>query len=121
MKDLQCGIFFTPDEATLPKKRFYEWILCGRELYGALDGAGCGMGWEVIEVFPTASWTVWAGRRGGRSRARWTHEALEAIGLDGLPSRRMNQDDRDALAAAMTARLHGGGRTRTFGDIVVPC
>jgi hypothetical protein len=32
-----------------------------------------------------------------------------------------NQDQRDAIAAAVTARLHSAGATATFGgEIVVP-
>jgi predicted nuclease with RNAse H fold len=71
-------------------------------------------------------------RRGERSREcerelmkaicgiRWTHEALAGMELEGLPSRRINQDDRDAIAAALTARLHSEGQTTNFGEIVVP-
>jgi hypothetical protein len=32
----------------------------------------------------------------------------------------MSQDARDAIGAALTARLHAQGRTDRFGDIVVP-
>jgi predicted nuclease with RNAse H fold len=115
-----CGIRWTPDEARVAGNPYYEWILCGRELYAALDGERMRTGWEVIEVFPTASWTVWTGRRGGAGRARWTREALERIGLEGIPPGRLNQDDRDAIAAAMTAQLYAYGRSRNFGEIVVP-
>jgi predicted nuclease with RNAse H fold len=115
-----CGIRWTPEEAKLAGNPYYEWIVCGRELYDALERERGRRGWEVIEVFPTASWTIWAGRRGKKHRARWTREALDDMKLDGLPSRRLNQDDRDAIAAALTAKLHAEGRTRPFGDIVVP-
>jgi predicted nuclease with RNAse H fold len=115
-----CGIRWTPEASKLTANPYYEWILCGRELYAALERERRRQGWEVIEVFPTASWTVWAGRRGKKRRARWTRAALELLELEGLPSRRLNQDDRDAIAAALTAQLHGQGRTRTFGEIVVP-
>jgi hypothetical protein len=40
-------------------------------------------------------------------------------GLDALP-RRTNQDERDAIAAALTARQHDLGLTEAFGEIVVP-
>jgi predicted nuclease with RNAse H fold len=115
-----CGIFWTPEEAWLDGNPFYEWIVFGRELYPALEAEKRRYGWKVIEVFPTASWTEWAGRRGEQQRARWTREALGGIRLHGLPSRRLNQDDRDSIAAARTARLFAQGRTRAFGEIVVP-
>jgi hypothetical protein len=37
----------------------------------------------------------------------------------GMP-RRTNQDQRDAIAAAVTARQHTQGLTESFGAIVVP-
>jgi predicted nuclease with RNAse H fold len=113
-----CGIRFTPEESRLADNPYYEWIRCGLDLYRALRRAVDG--WEVIEVFPTASWTVWAEARGTRSRARWTRDALEAMGLEGLPDRSLGQDDRDAIAAALTARFHARGETRQFDEIVVP-
>jgi predicted nuclease with RNAse H fold len=119
MKEV-CGIRWTPDETKLEGNPYYEWIVCGRELYEALGRERPRTGWEVIEVFPTASWTVWAGPRGSLRRARWTREALESMALKGLPKRRLNQDDRDALAAAMTAQLDAHGKSRSFGEIVVP-
>jgi predicted nuclease with RNAse H fold len=119
MKEI-CGIRWTPDETKLDGNPYYEWIVCGRELYDALDRERARTGWDVIEVFPTASWTVWAGPRGSLGRARWTGQALARMALEGLPERRLNQDDRDALAAAMTAQLHARGRSRSFGEIVVP-
>jgi predicted nuclease with RNAse H fold len=45
--------------------------------------------------------------------------ALATLDLAGLPSR-MNQDARDAVGAAITARLHSGGESACFGAIVVP-
>jgi hypothetical protein len=44
---------------------------------------------------------------------------LAALGLDGVPAR-TNQDQRDAIAAAMTARQHALALTETIGEIVVP-
>jgi hypothetical protein len=32
----------------------------------------------------------------------------------------MSQDARDAIGAAVTARLYDEGRTESFGDIVIP-
>jgi hypothetical protein len=42
-----------------------------------------------------------------------------ALGLDGVPSR-TNQDGRDAIAAALSARDYEHGRSQPFGAIVVP-
>jgi predicted nuclease with RNAse H fold len=111
-----CGIRYTPDHATLDgASPYYEWIRRGLELYKALEDGP----WRVIECFPTASWTRWLGPRPkSRSRAAWTRGGLESLGLAGLPSR-MNQDARDALAAALTARRFDEGRTELFGEIVV--
>ncbi len=115
-----CGIRWTPEESRLGPNPYYEWIVHGLELYQALNERREQCGWELIEVFPTASWTRWAGCRGTRPRAAWTRGALESFALRGLPSRRLNQDDRDAIAAALTARLYDEGRTDSFGEIVVP-
>lgn len=114
-----CGIRWTPERARLERSDYYEWIRCGLALYEALERHPSPT-WQVIEVFPTASWTVWLGPRGKRSRARWTSAGLDRSNIDGLPLRSLNQDDRDAIAAALTARLHAGGRTRRFDEIVVP-
>jgi hypothetical protein len=45
---------------------------------------------------------------------------LESLGLEALPSGGLGQDVRDAIGAAVTARLHGAGETDSFGEIVVP-
>lgn len=115
-----CGIRYTPDESALGENRtYYAWIANGFELYAALLAAQRAAGWQVIECFPTATWSRLGGRRGSRSRARWSREVLEGVRLDGLPSR-MNQDARDSVGAAVTARLHAEGATESFGEIVVP-
>ncbi len=103
-----CGLRYTPDR--IDGNPYYEWIEHGLELYALLP--------DAIECFPTASWTRWAGPRRG-SRAAWTRAALAGLGLRGLPSH-TNQDERDAIAAAVTAWYHDGGRTESFGAIVVP-
>jgi predicted nuclease with RNAse H fold len=103
-----CGIRWTPGR--IAGNRYYEWIANGLELYAMLP--------DAVECFPTASWTRWAGPRRG-SRAIWTAGALPLLGLSGLPSR-MGQDFRDAIAAAVTARLYDEGLTESFGPIVVP-
>jgi predicted nuclease with RNAse H fold len=110
-----CGIRFTPDRAHVQASGFYAWIVHGLRLYDALAPLDV----TVIEVFPTASWTRWLGRRGRRSRSAWTREGLAALGVAGVPVR-TNQDQRDAIAAAVTAREYSHGRTEAFGEIIVP-
>ena len=110
-----CGIRWTPDENHVHASAYYAWIIEGRALFGALALRGV----EVIEVFPTASWTRWHGKRDSRTRAAWTRQGLAALGLEGVPAR-TNQDQRDAIAAAVTARQHTLAMTETMGDIVVP-
>ncbi len=112
---LICGIRWTPDLRRVHASTYYAWILEGLALFGALAARGV----EVIEVFPTASWTRWHGKRGPRTRAAWSRQGLTALGLDGVPTR-TNQDQRDAIAAAVTARHHTLALTETIGDIVVP-
>jgi predicted nuclease with RNAse H fold len=110
-----CGIRWTPDKGRVYANAYYAWIREGLDLFDALAGHGI----EVIEVFPTASWTRWHGGRGPRTRAAWTRQGLASLGLDNVPAR-TNQDQRDAIAAAMTARQHSLALTETMGDIVVP-
>ena len=111
-----CGIRYTPDRRALHANlRYYAWIQHGLELYDALAASG----WEAIECFPTATWTRLGGPRRGHPRSGWSRAVLESAGLDGTPTT-MNQDARDAIGAALTARLHTQGRTERFGDIVVP-
>jgi predicted nuclease with RNAse H fold len=116
-----CGIRYTPDEAALAANRsYYAWISSGFRLYDALEQAADAMSWEIIECFPTATWSRLGGRKGTkRSRARWSGEVLASLGLSDLPER-MNQDARDAIGAALTARMYEHGRTERFGEIVVP-
>jgi predicted nuclease with RNAse H fold len=112
---LICGIRYTPDRATVfapHRTGYFDWILNGLRLYDALQD------YKVIEVFPTASWTVWMGPRNGVSRAQWSARGLRVLDLKG-ELERTSQDARDAIAAAVTARLYPDG-TRSFGEIVVP-
>jgi predicted nuclease with RNAse H fold len=110
-----CGIRWTPDTGRVHASAYYAWILEGLDLFDTLaDGDA-----EVIEVFPTASWTRWHGKRGSQSRAAWSRQGLAALGLENVPAR-TNQDQRDAIAAAMTARQHSLALTETMGEIVVP-
>jgi predicted nuclease with RNAse H fold len=115
LRDAVCGIRWTPPHAQLEGNPYYEWIVEGLRLYDALAQRPV----EVVECFPTASWTRWHGVRGARRRSVWTRQALAARGLRGVPSR-TNQDMRDAIAAALTARDYDQGRCQRFGDIVVP-
>jgi predicted nuclease with RNAse H fold len=114
-----CGIRWTPERSRLAGNPYYEWVEHGLELHAALAAAGVEDD-RRIEVFPTAAWTIWAGPREGRPRGEWSADALADLGLAGVPSRRLSQDDRDAVAAALVARLHAEGRTRAFGEIIVP-
>jgi predicted nuclease with RNAse H fold len=110
-----CGIRYTPNWGTLSTNNHYEWILHGLELYTALDAGG----WKAIECFPTASWTQWEGPRRYLSRSGWTIAGLARLGLASVPEH-TNQDERDAIAAAVTARSYESGETMSYGDIVVP-
>lgn len=110
-----CGIRWTPDERRVHESPYYAWIVEGLALYRALSTIPV----EVIEVFPTASWTRWHGRRGSRSRSVWSRRGLTALCLDDVPQR-TNQDQRDAIAAAVTAHQHTQRMTETMGEIVVP-
>ena len=110
-----CGIRWTPDAKHVHESAYYAWILEGLALFQALAAHDV----EVIEVFPTASWTRWHGKRTPRTRAVWTRHGLAALGLGSVPAR-TNQDQRDAIAAAMTARQHSLDLTETMGGIVVP-
>jgi predicted nuclease with RNAse H fold len=115
LRDAVCGIRWTPPRSQLDANPYYEWIVEGLRLYDALVHEPV----ESIECFPTASWTCWHGARNGRRRSVWTREALSARDLEDVPPR-TNQDMRDAIAAALTARDYEQGRFQAFGDIVVP-
>jgi L-amino acid N-acyltransferase YncA/predicted nuclease with RNAse H fold len=114
-----CGIRWTPERSRLAGNPYYEWVEQGLELYDALAAARIDRD-RLIEVFPTAAWTIWAGLRAGRPRSEWSANALADLDLDGIPDRHLTQDDRDAIAAALVARLHTEGRTQAFGEIIVP-
>jgi predicted nuclease with RNAse H fold len=105
-----CGIRWTPDRL---EGAYYAWVVEGLRLYAALAAHA------TIEVFPTASWTRWLGPRGSESRAAWTRRGIARLGLVGVPAR-TNQDQRDAIAAAVTARAFSRGQTEAFGEIMVP-
>jgi predicted nuclease with RNAse H fold len=117
LPEVGCNIRPTPDLDTIRQRPddLYGWITHGFELYEALRQAGL----EVVECFPTASWTRWGGRRGAQTRASWSRRALAATGLTNVPER-TNQDQRDAIAAALTARAHSRSITESLGEIVVP-
>ena len=115
LRDAICGIRWTPPRAALEGNPYYEWIAQGLLLHEALADHPS----RVVECFPTASWTRWHGARDGRRRSAWTREALAALALEDVP-RRTNQDMRDAIAAALTARDYERGLFQLFGEIVVP-
>lgn len=117
-----CGIRFTADAQTAAVRTdsLYGWIEHGLELRHALRGGAS----SVIECFPTGSFTQWAGSRGRQSRAAWTTSLLSQLAPRGLSGCAMasNQDRRDAVAAALTARQF---TTRpeavlSFGTLQVP-
>jgi predicted nuclease with RNAse H fold len=110
-----CCIRWTPDRKRVRAEPYFAWIVEGLALYAALAASGV----PVIEVFPTASWTRWQGPRGPLTRAAWTRDGLARLCLTGVPER-TNQDQRDAIAAAMTAQQHARGLTQEIGEIVVP-
>jgi predicted nuclease with RNAse H fold len=116
-----CGIRYTPDADALAQGgSYYAWIRNGLALYDALAGAA-GPRCRLVEVFPTASWTRLHGARGSVPRGAWSAAALTALGLEDVPARRLGQDDRDAIAAAWTARLCSQpGAIEWFGEIAVP-
>ncbi len=115
-----CGIRYTPDEAALARNTtYYAWIANGFDLYAALEAENRSAHWQVIECFPTATWSRLGGRKGKRSRACWSRQVLEGLGLRDLPSS-MHQDARDAIGAAVTARLYDEDATQAFGEIAVP-
>jgi predicted nuclease with RNAse H fold len=111
-----CRLRYTPDrEALVAHPTYYEWVLHGFALYRALARRGL----DVIECFPTASWTVWGKPRQHRSRAAWSEATLRGLGLAGVPAR-LNQDERDAIGAALTARSYDPACGCALDDIVIP-
>ena len=51
-----CGIRYTPDARELDRNSsYYGWIINGLDLYAALARASSR--WELIECFPTATWS----------------------------------------------------------------
>jgi predicted nuclease with RNAse H fold len=117
-----CGIRYTPDaDALVSGGSYYAWIRNGLALYAALASVDADFASRVVEVFPTASWTRLHGPRGAEPRGEWSSAALESLGLLDLPTRRLSQDDRDAIAAAWTARLCSvPDAIEWFGEIAVP-
>ena len=113
-----CPIFYTPEEAVVRSGHpFYAWMVEGLDLYAEIEQEAPGT--RVTEVFPSAAWTVWAGRRNGRSKGEWSREALGAAGAQGVPGR-CSQDARDAIGAALVAGLFCRGGTVDYGGIAVP-
>jgi predicted nuclease with RNAse H fold len=113
-----CGIRFTPPLDQLAGNPYYAWIVHGLRLYEAL--ATRLPGTALIETFPTAAWTIWHEPRGKQARGAWSQDAFDSLGLAGAPARRLSQDDRDAVAAALVAHRHEEGETTAYGKIIVP-
>jgi predicted nuclease with RNAse H fold len=102
-----CRIRLTPDPAVLFERGHESHlrpIWQGLDLYRALEAEG----WWTIECCPTASWTVWGGRRGTSTHARWSAAVLWAFALEDVPSR-LDQQSRDALGAALTGTAFACG------------
>ena len=111
-----CALRFTPDRRGLAANPgYYAWVANGLELWRALDAAGV----TALECFPTASWTRWYGPRRQQPRGRWSQRALRSLRLTGVKTP-LDQDERDAIGAALTAYEWSHGRCEVFGDIVVP-
>lgn len=72
---------------------YYAWILEGLALFDALAAHDV----EVIEVFPTASWTRWYGKRSPRTRAAWTRHGLQPLGLAACPHARTKTNETPLL------------------------
>lgn len=113
-----CGIRYTPDFGKGKVGSYCEWIRNGLRLWEALAtqlSRRC-----LIEVFPTASWTCWAGQRAPATRASWSTQALKSYDLDGeLGLQRLfsNQDKRDSFVAALTAwQWSEGGAIAISGE-----
>src|SRR5262249_37442643 len=109
------NIRYTPNEVAAGANPYYDWIRHGLELYAAVEMSGL----RTIECFPTASWARWAGPRNGVSRAAWSSAALASFKLDGVPPK-TNQDERDAIGAALTALAHARGAADCLDPIYVP-
>jgi hypothetical protein len=91
-----------------------ETALAAAQALGASDPAAAAeLAAKALDLTPLRH------KRTPRTRAAWTRQGLAALGLDSVPAR-TNQDQRDAIAAAMTARQHNLALTETMGDIVVP-
>ena len=110
-----CGIRYTPSLTTAQAHpgTYYEWIANGMELWNRLRDSSS---LKVVEVFPTASWSIWHGPRGKRTRPAWSQKALENLPIS-LPATRWNQDFRDAVASALTAKT---ASTTASGNIALP-
>lgn len=105
-----CGIRFTPDLERGKSGSYYEWIRNGLELWRELAAQFSKN--ILIEVFPTASWTCWAGKRRTATRASWSSVAMNRYDKDhalGLRQFFSNQDKRDSFAAALTGWQWGEG------------
>lgn len=77
-------------------------------------------GTSVLEVYPGATFDILGiPRKDGRRILHWARKSLS------LPCKAYTQDELDAIAAAITIRLHIAGKSETLGNarggcIVVP-
>ena len=116
-----CHCYYTPNAEKLKSGDFYGWIRNGLNLYACLDD----MGFSPIECFPTASWTRLVGARRKEpkeSKAAWTRAGLLRVINSADASCVRDQDQRDAVCAAVTAWLFRKRPSSIdrFGDIHVP-
>lgn len=116
-----CGIRYTPSEeiAEPLRQTYYGWIDNGLTLWDALRQRHI----ATIECFPTASWTRWFRPRERQSRAAWSREAMHIVTNGCVQFERppRNQDQRDAIAAALTAyQSQRGDQMIRFKSLTVP-
>ena len=127
-RQVGCRIFPTPDSSSLDGHWCEGWIRAGLRLYASLRAE---LDATLCEVFPTASYTAWSGPRpASMTKTAWSDTTLREQGhlrgTQGSLPRTWNQHQRDALAAAWTARdVHFGsareiGRDQTDPGIWVP-
>ena len=108
VRALGCRIFATPPAEQVAGHWLEGFLRAGFQLHARLADHG------AVEVFPTASRTVWAGRRlPGETKAAWSERVLRAraagLGVARTLPGRWNQHQRDALTAAWTALEHAAG------------
>ena len=113
------GLYLLPEPGTPPP----EWMALGfatfRRLHAVLGlrlpAAANDHGATLLEIYPYAGFVTLLGGRPPRKTtpagATARRAALGAVGLTGMPERRLTHDEADALCAAYTAWAwrHGAG------------